>query len=253
MASADISESLSGDEVNRLAGGGCRVVRYPELASFSSWNELVDNPGKAAIILFLVESESEGHWICAFEGSDGPHVFDPLGYACDAERSRLTPEKLAELGETQPQMRRLLNTADGTAHVSRNDFQQDKPGINTCGRWVGLRIQNRDLTDPQFKAFVQRGMSSTGLKADAWVVQVTAGRGEAPTADEAMAAAPAGASGPSSGAGLDGGSLDAVSETPEERARKLRGQIVAGRLARVRRAPLPSTSSDDESTCDEWW
>lgn len=226
---AAVQTSLSGDQVNKLAGGGCRVVRYPDLDEFSSWHELMSTPAQAVIILFLVESESEGHWICAFNGPDGAHVFDPLGYALDGELKRLTPEKRHELGQTEPMLGRLVKTAGAPVHVSRNDFQTDKPGINTCGRWVALRIQNKDLTDAQFTDFVKRGIMATGLKPDAWVVVASKhAAGEPDTSPDAAV----------------GGSFFS-----HERLRRARERVVSARLQKVARPPARRRASSSSSSC----
>jgi hypothetical protein len=164
------SQALTGDQVQVAAGGGIKILRYPDLAEFSTWDELVDTPQRAAAVLFLVDSPTSGHWMAAFDGPDGPYVFDPIGLALDAERSRVGGSLKSQLGEDTAQFKRLLDTASGPPHVNRVDFQKDTPGVNTCGRWVGLRIQNRHMTNPQFAAFVKaqaRGYPSL----DAWVTK----------------------------------------------------------------------------------
>lgn len=158
------SKDLSGDEVKRLAGGG-KIMRYPDLAHIETWDDLVKNPKRAAIILFLTESATQGHWICAFEGPDGAHVFDPIGMALDAELGRISAQKRSELGETTPQLHRLLETSGEPSHVSRVDFQKDAPGINTCGRWVGFRLKHSDKTDAAFASFVKAGTAAMGKGA----------------------------------------------------------------------------------------
>ena len=174
------SKDLSGDEVKRLAGGG-RIVRYPDLEKFETWDQLISNPKRAAIILFLTETETQGHWICAFEGPDGAHVFDPIGMALDSELRRISAQKRAELSETTPELGRLLKSSGETVHVSRVDFQKDAAGINTCGRWVGFRLKHSDMTDAAFANLVKAGTAAMGKGAtfDDFVTAQTmsAGRG----------------------------------------------------------------------------
>lgn len=170
-----ISKALSSAEVQEIASG-CRIVRYPDLAEYASWAALMGTGHKVAV-LFLVSSPTDGHWIALFDGPDGPHVFDPLGVALDAEREYISTGAAAALGESEPQFSRLLKTASGKAHVSRAKFQRDAPGVNTCGRWSGLRLRQRGMTDPAFQAFVQNGSRSLGLNTDAWVDKVTGGTG----------------------------------------------------------------------------
>lgn len=199
------SKTLSGEDVKRLAGGG-RIITYPDLDKIKTWDELIDNPKRAAIILFCVESPTEGHWICAFEGPDGTHVFDPIGMALDAERNRISMEKRRELGETDPELRRLVMMSGAPVHVSKVHFQEDAPGVNTCGRWVGLRLQKSKLTDAQFGAFVKEGIArmGKGTTPDEWVVAQTAAINSSPgyqPPESRASSGPSSAQPPSAGAG----------------------------------------------------
>ena len=172
MQGGAVATALTGDQVKKLSGGA-KVLRYPDLASMGSWSELVSPSGKAAI-LFCTDSPTDGHWIAAFDGPDGPHVFDPLGVALDAERKYLAAGMAEALGEQNAQFARLLSTQPDKVHVSKIDFQADKPGVNTCGRWSGLRLSKKDWTDPEFAGFVKDGMAANpGLSADEWIVQAT--------------------------------------------------------------------------------
>ena len=173
MEGGAVAKPLSGDQVKRIGGPGTQVLRYPDLAQYGSWDELMGSSGKVAV-LFCTDSPTDGHWLAAFNGPDGPHVFDPLGVALDAERRYLAAGMAATLGEQNAQFARLLRTQPAKVHVSRIDFQEDKPGVNTCGRWSGLRLQKSGMTDDDFSDFVEEGFdSSPGQTADQWVVSVT--------------------------------------------------------------------------------
>ena len=174
---AAVAKALSGDEVQKAAGGGIKVLRYPDLREFKTWDEFMDCPAKAAAVLFLVESETSGHWIAVFDAPDGPHVFDPIGIALDAERSRISHSERKQLDENEPQLARLLKTTRGPAHVSRVDYQKDTGGVNTCGRWVALRIRHKHLSDTDFADQVHQAVSASGLTPDAWVATEGALRG----------------------------------------------------------------------------
>lgn len=169
-----VSKPLTSDEVLRISGPAS-VYRYPELAGVPDWNALMSK-NNAALILFLTDSPTDGHWICAFEGADKkPHFFDPIGMALDTEQSVIGAGMAGELGEGVPQLTRLLRSSGQTPVVSRVDFQKNAPGINTCGRWTGLRLRNKNMSDPEFTAFVKDGVSKSGLDPDSWVDSVTGG------------------------------------------------------------------------------
>ena len=177
-----VSKPLSGQQISELAGGA-RVVRYPDLAEYGSWSALMQASSGKVACLFLTTSPTDGHWLALFNGPDGRHVFDPLGVALDKERSYISAGAQSALGETQPIIHNLL-MADGPGappiHVSKAHFQADRPDVNTCGRWSGLRLRQRAMTDDAFQAWVSAGMRSTGLASDAWVDAVTNGRAPGP-------------------------------------------------------------------------
>ena len=170
---------LSDTDVKRVAGNtGLSILKYPDLANFADWDAFMRNKAHAAAVLFLVQSENSGHWIAAFNGPKRTaHVWDPLGMALDGQRAQVAPGQLRALGEQEPQFGRLLATAERAGYsicVNHAEFQDFKPSVNTCGRWVGLRILHRNKTDAQFKAFVSAGMARAKTQdADAWITAVT--------------------------------------------------------------------------------
>ena len=171
---------LSESDVKRVSQvPDLRIIRYPDLKTVPSWAALINNSGKAAAVLFLVDSETSGHWIAVFQGPDGPYVFDPLGTALDAERKMIPAEKREALGQSEPELSRLLASAHaegaGSPHVNHTEFQEFSPNVNTCGRWVGLRIAKRGLTDVEFKKYVHSAMAEANCAdGDEWITKQTA-------------------------------------------------------------------------------
>ena len=180
MAStSSVAYCLSDTDVKRIAGRtGLLITKYPDLADFENWNEFMSNRAKAAAVLFLVQSESSGHWMAAFNGPDNTaHVWDPLGLPLDKQREVISSEKRSELGEKKAEFARLLATATSsgmTASVNHTEFQEFGPSINTCGRWVGMRILHRNKTDAEFKQLVESSVRASGCKTpDEWIVVAT--------------------------------------------------------------------------------
>lgn len=173
MASADagggITKELTGDEVQRMSGG-CGVTRYPDLEAYETWEAFMAAVNQKAAVLFCTDSPTDGHWLAAFQNKkDGPHVFDPLGIALDAERSVIGGKASDALNEDTPQFKRLLQGQK--CHVSRFHYQSDKPGVNTCGRWTALRLLCADMTDPEFHDEVMGEFKASGLPTlDDWIV-----------------------------------------------------------------------------------
>lgn len=172
---------LSDSDIVKVSGvPDLKIIRYPELAQLATWSDLTNNSGTAAAVLYLTEDANTGHWIAAFNGpNDTAVVFDPLGMALDSEGTMLSPEKRAALGQNTKQFARLLVTAEKEGKkpsVNHTDFQEFAPNVNTCGRWVALRIRHRDKDSKAFRAFVADAMRQAGTKdADEWVASVTGG------------------------------------------------------------------------------
>jgi hypothetical protein len=170
---------LSDGDIKRVCEcTGLIIVKYPDLARFATWKDFMKNRARAAAVLFLVQSEVSGHWIAAFDGPDGKsaHVWDPLGLPLDGQRAAISKATQARLGETKGEFARLLATAEAAgirAVVNHKEFQEFKPSINTCGRWVALRLLHRDKTDQEFAAYVREGVSRSGVSTDEWVTDVT--------------------------------------------------------------------------------
>jgi len=171
ISSADENVSLTEDQIRRASGvPNLAIHTYGDLENMRSWDDVFAScPARAAAVLFETVSKIEGHWLAVFDGPDGAHVFDPVGVALDAERSYIPPGRLQALGESQPAFARLLSTQQRPVHVNKTHFQEDKPGINTCGRWTSLRLRERDRSDPEFAQAVLQAARQAQMPPDAWV------------------------------------------------------------------------------------
>lgn len=170
---------LSDSDIRRVAGRtGLLILRYPELAKFATWKDFMKNRAHAAAVLFLVQSERSGHWLAAFDGPQNTaYVWDPLGMPLDGQRAVISPEARSALGEERGEFARLLATAQTAGKkvcVNHTEFQEFSPSVNTCGRWVAMRLLHRNKNDAEFKALVMDGVRRMGAESpDAWITLVT--------------------------------------------------------------------------------
>ena len=159
FAAAEAHE-LSGEDMRRITGW--KIVKYADLDKYKSMADL----GKA-IVLFET-APGTGHW-CVFYDRDGVGtLFDPLGLAADAERKFVAPDTLEQLGETVPQFQRLLSTAD-SIDVSHFKAQKNSPGIDTCGRWCGMRAIHFPMSNAEFQHEMEQAINATDLNNDEWI------------------------------------------------------------------------------------
>jgi len=135
-ASSPAEYALSEDDIRKLCGQ-IPVLRYPELASMATPDDLFKGK-KAAVLLFLTEGDSVGHWLAVLDRPDHYEVFDSFGVAVDGERRWLDKSKLVEFNESAPLLTELL--ARGNKPVVHNTTKLQNDDADTCGRWVAARI-----------------------------------------------------------------------------------------------------------------
>lgn len=160
--------SLSSNDLKRLVPG-CKIIVYPQLAQTKSVQELLQNRAQCCFILVPLASATSGHWTVLFKAPDGVHFFDPMGVSADAARLFAPQKRRAELHESQPLLMPLLQKAQGPVHINSHDYQKCSPAICTCGRHCCVRVEHRDMTDPDYQQWM-----STFPSPDAEVSQLTA-------------------------------------------------------------------------------
>jgi hypothetical protein len=139
----------SRDDIETLLKHQTKILRYEELQNYPNIVNLL-YPYGSVVILYPVRSETDGHWTALFysktdNGKICIEFFDPYGTSIDREFKYID-----KYGNTPRYLSRLLTTSPYPVEYNDYDFQQKAMGVNTCGRWVVLRVQNADLTLSQF-------------------------------------------------------------------------------------------------------
>jgi hypothetical protein len=141
---------LSDDEVMKLAGQDSKVVTYPEIEEYDSLPHLFGNKNKV-IILYLNEKTPTsviGHWVLLTrQRRNGKEIIefnDSYGGEIDSQLDYHSDAKNRKLGQDGGYLSRLLydhcnGRPDKEIHYNEAGFQKEKPNVNTCGRWVGVR------------------------------------------------------------------------------------------------------------------
>ena len=151
-----VHKALSDEELKVILGKNLKIVMYPDLAKYSTIEQLLPNPNDYCIIL-IVESESKfnisGHW-CALLKYDGIYEwFDPYGNDVDVDLMTWMDRKTrVRLQESKPYLTYLLK---GRKYIyNKVKYEVLKKGVNTCGSHSSYRIYqfvkyNRTLEDYQ--------------------------------------------------------------------------------------------------------
>jgi len=137
-----VKKPLSDEELTTILGKGLKIIMYPDLAKYSSIEQLLPNQNDYCTIL-IVESETKfnisGHW-CALLKYDGIYEwFDPYGNDVDVDLMGWMDAKArATLHESKPYLTYLLT---GRKHIyNKVKYELLRKGVNTCGSHSSYRI-----------------------------------------------------------------------------------------------------------------
>ena len=136
-------KSLTANQVIQIAGGDIRYILYEELQRYDDLDDVLK--GDAGIIILYQISKYSGHWTCILKKGYEIEFFDPYSFKPDDELvycqyDRSLNKKL---------LLNLLQAEQRNGNkVIYNSFKFQKQGknIETCGRFVGLRLAFRNLT-----------------------------------------------------------------------------------------------------------
>lgn len=118
----------------------CNVFINDELKGMN-YKQLFEKP---KVILLLGDGHSVGHWVGLIKRKNEIEYFDPYGFGI---------EKDIQLSQSEPY---LLNICKGyKIHSNHHPLQKLKKDINTCGRWVIVRIRLSELSINEFEEIIK--------------------------------------------------------------------------------------------------
>lgn len=139
---------LNGGEVLKLVDNKANVMNYRNLLGCKTLDEAL-GPHNALILLY--ESKKDfGHWTLVFRSPDGTiEHFDSYGYMPDQELI-FVPKKFKKVYYNKiPHLTLLLYNSNEPVRFSQYKLQGED--VNTCGRWVAMRLLLKHLTEDEFK------------------------------------------------------------------------------------------------------
>jgi hypothetical protein len=146
------NKSLSELELKRIAHGKCRIVSYDELYRVQNIEQILRPHG--AFALLYETKPSYGHWVGVFKkDANTISVFDPYGYKIDNELRMIPAGFREESHQDFKHLTRLIKSSTyKNVEWNEKPMQKFKPGVSTCGRFVGLRLAMRNLSLDEFRA-----------------------------------------------------------------------------------------------------
>ena len=133
----DISKSLSGTEI--LDKVKCNLIQYKDVNKYKSIDELL-GPTKKCVILYHTKRDY-GHWTALYEYNGTIFFFDSYGFIPDDELKYLHKDLKAELNSNHRYLTELLYNSNKPVEYNEYQLQDRKKNVNTCGRWVILRLK----------------------------------------------------------------------------------------------------------------
>lgn len=178
-----ISTPLSGSQIQKLLPFKIKIVKYTEIANYDDIDKLLE-PFGCVVVLFETPTikGSSGHWVglCrTVDDDNNPSInfFDSYGKPVDDQKKFIDKKFQQVIGQSENYLTWLLYQSKKLYgdEVEYNEipFQKMDPNINTCGRWVSLRLIMKDKSMNEFQNFMKYLKNSYGKSYDDIVVILT--------------------------------------------------------------------------------
>ena len=113
------------------------IVKYADISTMDDIDELFN--GGCYVIILVESDENSGHWVLCLRYSDWTiEQFDSYSGKIDSEIKYISSDKKSQLGEENNELGNLLKNEKVV--VSKYRFQKLSPDVDTCGKWVLLRL-----------------------------------------------------------------------------------------------------------------
>ena len=162
---------LSGSDISRITDNMARIISYDELSNYDSIEDVLGEQG--AVVILYETRKNFGHWVCLFWiGENTLEFFDPYGLKMD-EELKIEPQfnMRENNGVLSPHLTVLIDLCSDCKVVSNTtQLQKYLEHVNTCGRWVSMRIRFRDVG---LKRFIELMTKNKCYDGDFWVSALT--------------------------------------------------------------------------------
>lgn len=169
-----IGTNITDGDIRRYFGDGVesKILKYSDLANYGTIDELLPKPRDFRIIL-VEDSVNRGHWCCILKYDKTIEWFNPYGIRPDAQKNMLGKVRNMMLGQDEDYMLNLMKASKGYKLIyNKKRLQKLKEGINTCGRWIILRIicmKDLMMDLKEFIKMIDENHEASGLPKDALV------------------------------------------------------------------------------------
>jgi len=146
---------MSDSQIHAVLGRDTRVIPYRETANYRSIDDLLGPAGQ--VILLYELKDKRGHWVAVFKHGRRVSVFDPLGIPIEKEKRYINPLYLAQSGQDEHYLGKLLLACPYTIEWNNHKLQRNAPGVNTCGKHCCVRLCYKDMDADAYAAMLKSG------------------------------------------------------------------------------------------------
>ena len=160
---------LSGNDIMRITEGKTNMLSYDKLEEYNNIDEVL-GPHGCVVILYQTK-ENTGHWVCLFKRDNNVlEFFDPYGLVLDQELPLSTYNLQRHNGVLTPHLTALIKQSSYKVSNNIHKLQEFKHDVNTCGRWVSLRVKWRSKS---LSEFIKLLTTNENYNGDFWVSALT--------------------------------------------------------------------------------
>ena len=153
-----IKEEITDGDLTRYFGKRDfkNILKYSDLANYNSMQQLL--PRNKSWKIILIENEhNSGHWTLLLRYNNTIEWFNSYGTFPSAELDFISPQQKAMLNQDIKHLNILLTQALPKFHIiyNKRKLQELKDGVNTCGKWIILRIIMMEKFNMDLNQFIQ--------------------------------------------------------------------------------------------------
>lgn len=162
------NKSLSNMDVLKICNNKADFYTYPEIVKYKTLDDLLGKH-QAVILLYLTKA-NYGHF-CALlkQNNNTISFFDSYGLMPDDELKFAPIYFRKKNNQYKSHLTKLMYESGYDIDYNNHKLQEKMSDIATCGRWTGMRILFRNLTNDQFAELFKK----TGMKPDELITLLT--------------------------------------------------------------------------------
>jgi hypothetical protein len=146
--------SLSDTDMLNYMKNRTNLIQYKDIINYDNIDDLLGIYNKC--ILLYHTKENYGHWTCLYRVNNTIYFFDSYGVIPDDELKFLHKDLKEELNSNHRYLTKLLYESKNNIEYNEYQLQKKSPNINTCGRWVLLRLKYPKISIDNFYKIITK-------------------------------------------------------------------------------------------------